>query len=113
MWSWLASTSLFSPSLCLSTINALKPWTTSSHWDPTCWGNGAGFPLKSCESNLPPGGLPPFSATVSTNPSCLPEQARHPGPRGNQVELSPSCPFPFGPWARVHPRVPTLFSALP
>ena len=32
-------------------------------------------------------------------------------PRGNLPELS-SYPFPFGPWARVHPRVSTLFSAL-
>jgi hypothetical protein len=30
---WPASTSLLSPSLCLSTINALKSWTTSCHQD--------------------------------------------------------------------------------
>jgi hypothetical protein len=30
-----------SPSLCLSTINALKPWTASSHQDPPCSSNGA------------------------------------------------------------------------
>lgn len=41
-----ASASLISPSLCLSTINALKPWTVSSHQDLLCWSNGAGLPLK-------------------------------------------------------------------
>ena len=33
------------------TINALKPWTVSSHWDPPCWRNGATSkepPLISC-----------------------------------------------------------------
>ena len=34
-------------SLCLSTINTLKPWTVSSHQDLPCWSNGAGPPLKS------------------------------------------------------------------
>ena len=34
MWSCPASTSLLYPSLCLSLISALKPWTASSPWAP-------------------------------------------------------------------------------
>ena len=49
---WPASTSLLSPSFCHSTINALKPWTVSSHQDPPCWSNGTVLLLKST-SNLP------------------------------------------------------------
>ena len=53
MWPWLASSTLLSPSLCLSTINTLKSWTSSSHGDLLCWSSGGGLPLMSCISNLP------------------------------------------------------------
>ena len=77
------------------TINALKPWTASSHRDPPYWSNGAGLPLKTHKSNLPLGGLFAFPTTVITKPSNLSEQAKVSCPCGNQPELS-SCPFSFG-----------------
>jgi hypothetical protein len=80
--------------------NALKPWTVSSHPDPTCWSNG-GLPLTSCMSNLPQGGLPALQPRSPPNQPALPRT-----PRGNLPELS-SYPFPLGPQARVRPRFPT------
>ena len=73
-WPWPASTSLFSPPLCLSTINALKPWTISAHLDRLCWSNGAGLPLMSHTCNLPPGDLSALQAQLpASNPfSVLP-----------------------------------------
>jgi hypothetical protein len=38
-------------SLCLSTINTLKPCTASSHLDPPSWSNGAGLPLTFCQES--------------------------------------------------------------
>jgi hypothetical protein len=46
-----------SPSLCLSTINALKTMDCLFSLGPLCWSNGAGLPRTSHASNLPPGGL--------------------------------------------------------
>jgi hypothetical protein len=45
---------LNSPSQTLlpETINALKPWTISSHRDPPSWSNGAGLLVKSHTSNF-------------------------------------------------------------
>ena len=83
------------PSLCLSTINALKPWTASSHRDSKCWSNGAGLPLTSCVSNLQQEDslsfqtpLLPIQAVTKQDQDSLPSR--------NQPELSPPCPFPFG-----------------
>jgi hypothetical protein len=68
MCPWPASPLLLSP-LCLSTINALKPWTASFHWNSPCWNNSAGFPLKCCASNLLPGGLPVLQPWLPAKPS--------------------------------------------
>jgi hypothetical protein len=82
-----------SPPLCLSTTNALKPWTASSHQDLLCWSNGAGFPLKSCA----PGSLPvlqPWSPLTQAGLlSKPPELARLSPPGGNLPELSFLPPF--------------------
>jgi hypothetical protein len=100
-WPWSVSTSLLSPSRCLSTINALKPWTASSHCDLLCWSNEAGLPIRSHESKLQSGGLlghQPTQTIHQTKPKTLipAEPSRS----------SPPCPFSFGPWARVHPWAP-------
>jgi hypothetical protein len=62
----------YSPSLCLSTINTLKPWTASSHQDPKCWSNATCLPLMNCTSNLlqKPLSVPRWSLpTQATRPS--------------------------------------------
>ena len=57
-----------SPSLCLSIINALKPWTASSHQDLMCRSNGAGLRLMSLASNLP------WEVSLCFSHGCQPSQ---------------------------------------
>ena len=94
MWPWLVFTSLLSPHLYLSTIDALKPWTVSSHQGLLCWSIGAGLPLKShtvCRRfpYIPIHGCQLNQAKLPAEPSqrlfSMPDQAR---------ALS-FCPLPF------------------
>jgi hypothetical protein len=83
------------------TINTLKPWTISSHWDLPCWSNGAGLPLK---------GLPVLPDMASTKPSS-PSKPETLLPMGIS-QSSPPALFPSA-WAKSSHRAPTQFSALP
>ena len=93
-------------------VNALKPWTATSHQDPQCWSNRAGHPLKS------------LSVISHGRPLCIlshgfhqaqppTEQARDTHPRENQPELSSFCSFPFGSGPEPALQASNLFSALP
>jgi hypothetical protein len=94
-WPWPPSASLFFPSLCHSTTNALKPWSASSHWDSSCWSNEGSFPLT---PRLREASLLSSHQPKCTCPAKPPELARLFPPWGNLPELSPSYTFPFGPW---------------
>ena len=109
-WPWSASTSLLSPSLCLSTINTLKPWPVSSHLDLPCWSNEAGLPLNKRVPNLLQEAslrsqqqLPPSQVTHLSKPRIL-------HPLEKQPELSPLC-LPSAPGQSQRCR-PTLHSQL-
>ena len=90
-WPWPPLLLYSSPSLCLSKINALKLRTDFSHQDPPCLSHGAGLPLKSQASNLPPGSLSVFLDSLhQTNPS---EQAKNSLSCRTQTEFTPPALF--------------------
>jgi hypothetical protein len=99
--------SLLSPSLFLSKINALKPWTTSSHWYPRCWSNGAGVPLTCRTAHLTSRGRPPCVPRQGFLQTKLAEQDKD-SPPCEPSQSSPPCPFSFGPGTEPACR-PTLW----
>jgi hypothetical protein len=114
MWPWLPYASLLSPFLCLSTMNILKPWTSSSHQDLPSWNDEAGFLLKSHVSNFLPGSLPvavsqpKLSSELAAWASLDIQQHREcqrsrnccswPPCRSGIKELAPWCPVIRGAW---------------
>jgi hypothetical protein len=103
---WERGVRFHSSQLYTTKINTLKPWTVSSHWDPPCWSNGAGLPLKS-HVQSPTEGLPVFSATASTKPSSplsKPKTVLSMGTNWRAL-LQAFCHWH---WARANPVSPSL-----
>jgi hypothetical protein len=109
-WPWPASASLLSPYLCLSTINALKPWIVSSHRDLPCWSNVAGLSLISLIKPLAwwPSCPPATAATKPTHRQPSQRLSSPQDPAGALSSLSLSLRALF----RAHQCPPTSFSGL-
>ena len=86
------------------TINDLNPWTASSHRDPPCWSNGAGFSEEPC---LISHRRPLCALSHGLHQAKPPAQPSlgHSPPRGNQPERL-LLPFSLWPQARASPSGP-------
>ena len=71
---------VFTHQLPTMTINVLKPWAVSTHWDLP-WG------VMELAALSPAEGLSELPTLDSTKSSCLPKQAKDAPPGGTQPEL--------------------------
>jgi hypothetical protein len=106
-----ASITLLSP-LPTMTINAFKPWTASSHWDPPCWRmNRSPSKELTLVSRRKPLCDPSYGLHLQAKQQPSPNKPRTLSPTGpsrNSLLLL----FTLRPLARSCLRAHTLFSAL-